>query len=387
MGSLDTDAAITIHISSYNVELPELRHGCWQQLFDCGVVAAALTQLDQTQSSRGKGLKIPFDLLMQISAVEFPINIQGRMILVGYQTALLPVSSGADYVQFHLEVSQKDQINPYLLHQSALCLDWNEGSIADFRTKDCYLGWCKSARVFLGTKRLFPSQTIFTDAPEKSRSLKLEGVSAGILAASTAPLQAGGSIQANFRFHTNRLSFTASTVFSQMLRNTSMEMALLYDVATKRSWIVPKLSLLLHMCHVWRAVYGDKGHQNQSDAVPFVEPYSDITTVVEALENRGDMAVCGQGSDALSLRTLLIGFNINLLLCIKNTDPPRRRGLYGFDIMEVVMEPGRGSCMRKVQLGVSGEAWLPLASSVDTIVMCADIGDVVCAFPPGGGPG
>ena len=79
-----------------------------------------------------------------------------------------------------------------------------------------------------------------------------------------------------------------------------------------------------------------------------------------------------------------MGFNINLLQCIQTTEEARRQTLYGFDIMDVVTEPGRGSCMRGARLGSSGKAWLPLASLVDAIVMCAGIGDVICKHPSDG---
>ena len=329
----------------------------------------------------GKGLKIPFDLLVQISAVEFPINIRGKMALAGYQTALFPVHMDTEYVQFHLEVSQEEQINPYHLEQSKESISWDDNLIGKFRERDCYVGWCKSARIHLGTTSLInPCGLRFTDVPEKSQSLRLEGVSAGFLAASTAPLQVGGSLQANFRFQANRLNFAPSTVFTQILRNTSRELALIYDATTERAWVVPKLSLLLYMCQVW---YIDNGSPSDC-TVPAVEPYSDVEEVIQALEDKGDNRLCGRDDHALSLRTLLVGFNINLLQCIQVTEEARRQTLYGFDIMDVVTEPGRGSCLRRARLGSSVKTWLPLASSVDSIVICAGIGDVICKHPSDG---
>ncbi len=65
------------------------------------------------------------------------------------------------------------------------------------------------------------------------------------------------------------LNFSPSQVFSQMLRNTSKEVALLYDATTERSWIVPKLSLLLHMCHVWQGLH----KSDKASAIPFAEPH------------------------------------------------------------------------------------------------------------------
>ncbi len=101
--------------------------------------------------------------------------------------------------------------------------------------------------------------------------------------------------------------------------------------------------------------------------------------MVQALENRGDVMCVERGNDALSLRTLLIGFNLNLLLCAKNTDAAKGKTLYGFDFMDIVVEPGRGSCMRSVKLSPSSKAWLPLATSADALVVCAGIGDVIKA--------
>jgi hypothetical protein len=84
------------------------------------------------------------------------------------------------------------------------------------------------------------------------------------------------------------------------------------------------------------------------DPVPFVDPHYDGFAVVAALENAGNIIVCGTGDDALRLRSLLLGLNMNMLKVSTATEPSDSKDLYGFEFMDVVTELGRGGMMKKI---------------------------------------
>jgi len=231
---------LSLEISLRDSPLPLVEYPCWLKLLKSGVVAVA-DEISLAVNHRGKGLKVPFDLLIQMAAVEFAIKVNDGIVLIGYQTALIPTHVDEHFVQFHLEVSDTAQINPYTLPCHNVP---TPGDVAFFRGKECFVGWCESAKIHLGTKGLVTSPK-YSNAKGNSRRLAFSGMSAGFQVVSEATLQVRSSAQANFTFVSNRLNFSPSQIFIQMLKNASKELAILYDVDTKRAWMVPKLSLLL----------------------------------------------------------------------------------------------------------------------------------------------
>ena len=85
--------------------------------------------------------------MVSLAAVEYPIVMYGGVVLAGYHTALIPIRLEPAYVQFHLEIREDGQINPFDLDysQPVQVLDW-----AQFNSMRCFVGWCESAHIKLG---------------------------------------------------------------------------------------------------------------------------------------------------------------------------------------------------------------------------------------------
>ncbi|OCL05268.1 hypothetical protein AOQ84DRAFT_299284 [Glonium stellatum] len=206
----------------------------------------------------------------------------------------------------------------------------------------------------------------------------MNGISAGFQALSAGPAQVGLTGAANFVFVSHRLSFTPSSVYSKMLRNASKQLAIVNDFEARRSWLVPRISLLLHMAHASvREHTPEHLLDTLIDPIPFCDPHYDASSVVEALDGHGDVVVWGQGQDSLRLRTLLLGLNINLLKAMEITEASSGNSLFGFEFMDIVTEPGRGTEMRAMSVMRSGRNWLHLSRLVDTIVFCAGLGEAI----------
>lgn len=355
---------LKLHFGLNKTPLQELQYNCWQQIFACVVVAEGDGQ-DFRYVTPGRGLEVSFDLMVALTTVEYTLAVGGSIVLAGHQMALLPTKVGDYFVQFHWEVNKSEQINPYI-PQVECDKTVAVQDVQTFRQKSCFIGWCEQAHIHLGTSDLIHTFK-YSGAKEKKRTLKLQGLSAGVQAVSTVPIQTGIDLQVSYILVSNRLSFPASAQFAQILRTTTSQLAILYDVETKRSWLVPKLSLMLHMCHTWHTAHEDG--PNRADPIPFADRHSDGHCVVRILDGHGDITVCGSGEDRLSLRTLLVGLNLNLLHCIDKADEASRSNLYGFEFMDIICGPGRGSCMKQVNISYEGRGWLRMAQFVDALVI------------------
>lgn len=78
--------------------------------FLCGLFETAVIALDPgTQVSQESWLGIDFSLLLQLAAVEYPVNVALGLVLMGYSTALIPVQKIDDQtVVWHLEIAKHD---------------------------------------------------------------------------------------------------------------------------------------------------------------------------------------------------------------------------------------------------------------------------------------
>lgn len=319
----------------------------------------------------GKGLELSFNMMISLAAAEFQININGGLVFVGYQTVLVPTEIQKNFAQFHLITSTEGQINPY-------ALDFGERVITDdpfqFKRMRCFLGWCEVVQVNLGTRELI-SKVKYSGGKDKGKPLTLDGYAVMLQVGTSAPLSAVMRLQTNFKYTSHRPQFTPSSCFSKLLQDTARDLAIVYDVSQRRGWLVPKPSLLLHMSHAYALSCVDV----PDDRVPYVEPHADAGEIIKVLEPLGDTRIYGEQTDTFLFQELKLGLNINLISSIESIRKSARKKLYGFEFMDVVTAPGRGTCMKQVSILSMGSHWLDLVNVVDAVVVCSDLGEVVTA--------
>lgn len=356
---------------SHNLTLKE---NCWLSLFDSGVIARrSRPEISESEEQNCfHGLEVPFDLMVQLAGVETPVLIDGGFILVGYQTALVPTRMACSSIQWHLETASKSQLNPFRLQSTQS--DWVK--ISDWRTfKDlrCFIGWCRSAHINLGTS-ILTDQVAWSKEPSHRRTLHWSGINVGAQAVTASPLQMGLLGQMTFTFVHNKIRFPSSTVFSKMLKDTSREVAIVVDCSDRRAWLVPKLSLLLHMSHIWI-----RRHEINPNPIPYADAHYAGGSVEQTLKDCGDIALLGEGEDCLKLRQLLLGLNINLIESRRQTENANRRKLFAFEFMDVICEPPQGGLMKQVLTVPEGRSWHGLLGLVDAVVLCAGLGHAITA--------
>lgn len=388
----------------------EIEHGCWLGLFDlCNIVQQTPFMLSwkalhfQGMKAKynppgsegfGRGLEMSFDLMVSLAAVEYPLVINGGVVLVGYETVLIPtaVNKQGDAAQFHLITHTSGDgngngeggnptFNPYKADLSGRLLT---PDVEQFRSMRCFLGWCPSAQLNLGTRHL-PAHVQYSGAREKSKSTALDGVETlfqlGVSPA--APLSAVVGVQANYKFISHRRRFTPFNGYCTLLRDTAAKTVAVYDTAKRRGWLVPMLSLLLHMAHAYVLNSVDAPANN----VPLVDGHADAAELIAVLEPLGEQPVLGHANGttpaapehALLFRQLLLGLRTNLLSTTEATKPSTLRTLHGFEFMDVVLAPDRGACMKTVEFKFSSAShpWFPIANAADAVMVCANIGEVI----------
>ncbi|KAI9841392.1 MAG: hypothetical protein M1837_000725 [Sclerophora amabilis] len=340
---------------------------CWTSLFDCGVVAKRNIDRDS-----GPGLAVSFHLMVKLATLEIPVSVDDGTVLVGYRTAAIPIARKGNCVLWHLETSKAGQIDPGRLASTQT--SWHK--VKDYKELadlQCILGWCQVAHVMLGTQDIH-EEVRWSRARSQGRTLHWTGINFTGHLMSAAPLQIGAQFSVTYTFVMNRQTFPATTVYSQMLRDTSREVAVVIDSDAERAWLVPKLSLILHMSHMYI-----RHRRIQVNPIPYAAPHPDGAEAAEsALLHAGNTVILpSQGRDILRLRELLLGLNINLINSKPVLEESRERKVFGVELMDLITQPPSGGKMKRVEPNRSAGRWACIANGADAVVICAGIGEAI----------
>jgi hypothetical protein len=103
-----------------------------------------------------------------------------------------------------------------------------------------------------------------------------------------------------------RQKYYQAATYEKALQIASKQVALVYDDRARRGWLAPKLSLMLHLCHIYFRCFTTSSSQ-QTNPIPFAQPSSDESTAARiALSGQGDVIVFAYGGieDAICLRNV-----------------------------------------------------------------------------------
>ncbi|KAK8123009.1 Histidine kinase hhk6p [Apiospora sp. TS-2023a] len=385
-------------------------NSCWTRLFTPG-----MTVWHENDKPWGKGLGMSFAMLCHLSAArdylwisdsadsqdnkcinanseakddETARNGCGGYILGGFRTAVIPIrqSEGGTEIQWHLETI--DTHNGFINHCN---LQTTEGEwlkiqdLSGLQHTKVFLGWCKNAQILLGTNQL--TRTVqWSNAEQRTRTLHRAGynvgVSTGPTAIVTSPAQLATSIATTVNFVSNIQVYKPSKDYADALSDDCEKTAMVIDYDAQRAFLVPKLSLVLHLCHIEsRRVHR---YANASIDFPTATPSVDGAEAAhKALRENGDKIVIGvEGrGDATTLEALLLRIYHALKSSAANCEPPKRLGLlgtkiFGRELRGIIERPDEGLGLSVVQ-DYKLQSWVRLAELADVVCVCSNLGSAI----------
>lgn len=402
-----------------NPEAPGL---CWANLFKRVVVTEADVDREWKDA---KGLELSYELMVKLAAVETAVEViaeephevqsddddswtgslledsanlanssgsatpEQGLVIMGFFTALVPIRHHNDTIQWHLEYKDPTDkaattIDPQALKSTATRDSWFQTQdLAFLQNQKCILGWWNEANIMLGTESLQNHIQFGRKESVRKWTSHVKGTN------STLQLGASGLIPINISatIELERISniqrFNPTTLYLAALDRASLETALIYDTSSNQAWLVPKLSLLLHMCHSYITTYQDPG----MDPVPFVQPSTDPSKdIKEALQLAADTPICVSSNGTYPLSALLISLNASLVNSTFTEESNsqtffRNTKLLARQYMDVVQEPSRGAGLAVVNVPEGYKAWKDLIDAVDSVLICANLGLAVQPKP------
>ncbi|CAI7629394.1 unnamed protein product [Penicillium pancosmium] len=283
-----------------------------------------LDSLEELPTSPGQY----FGVMLQLSVVDYYVLVDSGIVLLGHSTALIPIREIDDEtILCHLEISTHD-----------------------FQLKR-HVSW--------------------SDAKVKPVTWNWKGANLQALSQSAAPLQRAGQIGLSFDRSVKTVKFSPSRNYLECLKSSAMEQIVVYDVGTKRAWLVQLISVVHHML----LVYDDRIEQSFRAEYPplAITAEDDLISSPNILGEKRGVLLEESGGDSLTVRELIMGFSI--ILSKASLQKPRRSDIYGYEFMDIVMDSPRSELKRR-KLQKDGPALLSLLDEVNC-PFCSGLGDAI----------
>ena len=280
----------TTHISLKPLEVA-LIQGCWQPLFPYKVIAKySIFNRHIPPSKTVHKLELDFNLMLELCGADFPIEVDGGLCLSGAYTLLIPVE--ADYTFSPSSHREKVFLTWHLLSVDSakqtpskarreLWQEWERwsqgGQTQWYKTLDIEsltsfrrhaLGWTKCSTITLGMAAqpycLRRSSAAVTDSETVETTFNIA------MSLGHAGLGLGlGKSYKQGRTERNRIQDRDKNLVDWLEESTD-EQILLYNPEQRQAWLVPKISVMLHLI-LERMRYVISRHDYQGLELPYLE--------------------------------------------------------------------------------------------------------------------
>ena len=246
--------------------------GCWRTVFGNMPVAYGYPIPDRPDGFR-ESLELPFELMTLLAGIRFPMTWREGIVLMGYSAILIPILSCGDCLLWHLvrSTDRHHQIHLEDLNSDNETVNF-DGEFYRAETLDClsrrrtFLGFSPQIKVHLGTTRreIEPSRVPYESASAHLASLSASVGSEGL---GFAGAHFGPNISICRSLRANALSIPIN-INDRLIRARDQPL-LMYDLTTKRGFLIPEISALFHLVLSWST------RHELLNAIPFAPATAD----------------------------------------------------------------------------------------------------------------
>jgi hypothetical protein len=220
---------------------------CWHPLLLGSLVVQGFPIPRETE---GVGLEISFDLMVYLAGIRYPIMYKGGIVLKRDAHILVPTTHNPEFTQWHcLSTNSSDKTELGLISKHCPDIVETRDFEAFRQASRIFLGYYKKANVCLGTRDFKGKNMKLSGAGFEKRHLQLSrSVSSQLGFQFFAQFNVGSKV----KFSKTLCGTTkAKTIpYSLELERSRKQPLVLCDVATKRDWLVPELSLVLEIARI-----------------------------------------------------------------------------------------------------------------------------------------
>ncbi|KAL3482956.1 hypothetical protein BJX62DRAFT_221008 [Aspergillus germanicus] len=242
---------------------------CWTSLFTESNLAYGFSLCDDDRPDEMVGLEIPFLPMAAFAGVRFPVDFSGRTVLAGASTLLTPIVSSGSCIQWHYSKG-KDRFDN--CRQRVKVLDSNLQTMAfsELTAARAFLGYASHSEILLGTRSVRGIEISESKVPRAGArlSLVMEGpITMEVSPAGFFKFGVGATWKASRAGERAQLEPQQRTLID-CIRPSQHMPALLYDYEAARAFLVPELSIILHMVSAYLRCCSSL----PADRIPSTEP-------------------------------------------------------------------------------------------------------------------
>ena len=373
------------------MELEEVRpreSACWLPIFVNGIIARGFPVPPRQKEERG--IELPFQVMISLVKVMYPISHLGGFYLKGFSSILFPTAISADRksVQWHVIMpsGHKGYLPPGTTPPSEGNNPWvKSDNFEVFTSADrTFLGYARSIEAHIGTDSTIAGESVRTTmasgAYDENPAIAIEvnKIQTGTSGLGFWGFQAGADI-----LYPKGLYYAAETGwYIDMLDIAKVRPLIIYDHAeeSKRAWLVPTLSAVLYMAHVWAR---DKQNIRQLPVAQVDWDAGEAAYRAIKKHSKDELRDSLETDKQYLVRDLIA----RLLICIEKlleveakarSEPGRTVSLetstklYGWDLLGIAQADGY---VRRQQLNVDQD-WRLLGEDL-AVLFCQNIGELV----------
>ncbi|KAJ4161615.1 uncharacterized protein LMH87_007645 [Akanthomyces muscarius] len=246
------------------------KRSCWHGLFKKAIIVLngpisdrnQFGQLEENQTglSVPKGLDIPFDIMVDLAAVDYPVEYARGIALRGFNTLLVVtakwVTASGTAIQWHfVDSSGGISLSEYADNERYHIWKVGEEPPPQLETIReairTFIGWGDTYQIQLSAVN--HSNVAVTGLDKASRKLVLKTIGFNT-ALGRSPVTAG--VTATFEVQEGTVMHSRETEFHEMIARSNTTPVLLYAPDEERGWLVPQLSVLESMALINIGRYG-----------------------------------------------------------------------------------------------------------------------------------
>lgn len=226
---------------------------CWHPLFTNGVIAHGFPVPPRHEE---RGIELPFEVMITLARVKYPMEYYDGIVFKGPSTILIPTARISDSVQWHFisgVPNKRLSMNSIADHVPVPSETCDFDLLRNART---FLGYCKKAEIHLGTTGSSYGMIEKSNAEYESSRAEISRMSFS-LGFSSMGIKAGVQTSITYSKALQTTINLGKLPFNEQLNIARDQPLLMYDTEDKRGWLVPELSVILHITLAWASKQSD----------------------------------------------------------------------------------------------------------------------------------
>ena len=223
---------------------------CWQPLFQGTVMAH---KFPVPARSDEKGLELPFDLMVALGRIWYPMHYQNGIVLKGYSTILVPTDKKDDSIQWHFiqtdSHAERIELDTVFQHRSPPIQNIDMSTL---RSARAYVGWVDQAKISAGSKFSGYSSISESGIQDQGAGLRLQREATPTIGSSGMGMF---GLTLGLKFVLPKSLYMSisqeESLLEDIMLNSKDESTIIYDAETQRAWLISELSAVLILLHVW----------------------------------------------------------------------------------------------------------------------------------------